>query len=254
MVIRVAPLCKHTGDVVKQPWLTLIKIATPNRLHDTSQFFIARQPFGWTIRALARHAINRLGAVAADKEILEPDCLGDLDIRPVPRADRQRSIQRELHIAGAGGLLASGGNLLRQVCSRNNDLGKRDVVVRQKYDIQPAAHIRVAGENLAERVDELDDAFGHVVARRSLGAEDKGARHHVLLRIRLQPPVQRSDMQRVEQLPLVFVQPFDLHVIERIQSDFPAGPRGDDLGQPALVLQFNPEKAVEKRRVLRQWL
>jgi hypothetical protein len=46
------------------------------------------------------------------------DLLADLDVGAVEGADRERAVQRELHVAGAGGLLAGGGDLLGQVGRR----------------------------------------------------------------------------------------------------------------------------------------
>ena len=48
------------------------------------------------------------------------DALADLDIGAVQRADGQRAVQRELHVAGAGRLHAGGRDLLGQVGGRDD--------------------------------------------------------------------------------------------------------------------------------------
>jgi hypothetical protein len=52
---------------------------------------------------------------AEQEEVLGADLLADLDVGAVQRADGQRAVHRELHVAGARGLLAGGRDLLGQV-------------------------------------------------------------------------------------------------------------------------------------------
>ena len=51
--------------------------------------------------------------VAKEEEVFGADLLADLHIGAIEGADREGPIHGELHVAGAGGLLAGGGNLLR---------------------------------------------------------------------------------------------------------------------------------------------
>ena len=51
-----------------------------------------------------------------------------------------------------------------------------DVEVRQEHDLQPVADLRVAIDHVADRVDQLDDQLGDVIAGRGLAAENEGAR------------------------------------------------------------------------------
>ncbi len=68
------------------------------------------------------------------------DALADLDVGAVERADGQRAVERELHVAGAGRFHAGGRDLLGEVGRRDDRLGEADIVVRQEHDLQPAAH------------------------------------------------------------------------------------------------------------------
>ena len=52
---------------------------------------------------------------AEDEDVVVADQIADLDVGAVERADGQRAVQRHLHVAGAGGLHAGGGNLLGEV-------------------------------------------------------------------------------------------------------------------------------------------
>ena len=78
-------------------------------------------------------------AHAENKDVVLADVLADLDISAVERADGDGAIERKLHIAGAGGFHAGGGNLLGQVGGRNDRLGKAHTVVRREHELQPVA-------------------------------------------------------------------------------------------------------------------
>ena len=71
--------------------------------------------------------------------------------------------------------------------------------------------------------DQPDDQLGHPVAGRGLAAEDHRARHRRRGRAALQPVVERDQVEHVEVLALVLVEPLDLNVEERL-PDRPATP------------------------------
>jgi hypothetical protein len=58
------------------------------------------------------------------KMLSGPTSFADLDVGAVQGADGQRAVERELHVAGARGLGAGGGDLLGQVGGRDDDLGQ----------------------------------------------------------------------------------------------------------------------------------
>jgi hypothetical protein len=122
---------------------------------------------------LARSAYDLLDGEPEDEDVLVAHLLADLDVGAVERADGQRAVEGELHVAGARGLLAGGGDLLREVGAGNDLLGQRDAVVGQEGDLEPAADARVVIDVVARRVDRADDVLGHVVAGRGLGAKMK---------------------------------------------------------------------------------
>jgi len=73
-----------------------------------------------------RHLLRRK---TEEKEILRAHLLAQLDVRAIERADRERAVHAELHIARAGGLLAGGRDLLGQVGGGDDFLGERHTVV-----------------------------------------------------------------------------------------------------------------------------
>ena len=143
------------------------------------------------------------------------DFLEDFDVGAVERADGERAVERELHVAGAGGFLARGGDLLGEIGRRDDALGERDAIVRQEDDLELVAHARVVVDLVADGIDRLDDALGQVVAGRGLGGEDEDAGLHVELRVLQDAAIEREDVEQVQVLPLVLVQALDLDVEER---------------------------------------
>ena len=61
---------------------------------------------GAGVMAHAPLALHVLGSEPEDHDVVAAHMLHDLDIGPVQRADGERTVQRELHVAGAGGLHA----------------------------------------------------------------------------------------------------------------------------------------------------
>ncbi len=84
-----------------------------------------------------------------------------------------------------GGLLAGGGDLLRQIGRRIDPLAVGDVEVRQEHHFQPVAHVRIAVDHIAHRGDQLDHELREVITGRRLAAENEGARLDLERRIRL---------------------------------------------------------------------
>ena len=85
---------------------------------------------------LERARLDLRRGQAEDEDIVVADLLVDLDIGAVERADGQRAVERQLHVAGAGGFDAGGRDLLGQVGRGHDHLGQRDVVVRQEDDLE----------------------------------------------------------------------------------------------------------------------
>ena len=109
--------------------------------------------------------------------------LHDFDIRTVQRADGERAIQGQLHVAGAGGFGAGGGNLLRQIGSGDDFARGGNIVVGQEGHFQKAAHGRIVVDDIGHVVGQLDDQLGHGVARCRLAGDNHGARHHFQRRV-----------------------------------------------------------------------
>ena len=168
--------------------------------------------------------LDLLSRHAEQEEVLLADQLADLDVGAVERADGQRAVERELHVAGAGRLLAGQRDLLREVGGGVDALPERDVEVRQEHDLQTAGDVGIVVDDGRDVVDELDDELRHPVARRGLGPEDDGPRDDAGRRIGLDSVVERDDVQQLQMLALVLVQALDHHVEQGGRVDRDAGP------------------------------
>src|SRR6201999_2840454 len=126
--------------------------------------------------------------------------------------DGDRAVERELHVASAGGFHAGGRNLFGKIGGRDDHFGQADIVVGKERDLQACGDDRIVVDDFGDVVDQLDDQFGIAITCRRLAGEDLDARHPVALRIILDRVVERDRFHDVEQLPLVFVDVLDLHV------------------------------------------
>src|SRR5205814_652141 len=81
--------------------------------------------------------------------------LADFDIRTIERPDRQRPVEGEFHIAGAGGLHSGSRNLFRYVGGRNYRLRQADIVIGQEHDFEHVARDGIVVDELGDVIDQL---------------------------------------------------------------------------------------------------
>ena len=149
---------------------------------------------------------------AEDKNVVFAHAIQNFHISPIERADGQRTVERELHIAGARCLGAGRGYLFGQVGCGDDALGQADAVVGDKHDLELVTHAGILIHRIGHIVDQLDDQLGHVVGRGRFAGEHDHTRHHIGLRVAQDALVARDHVQDVEQLALVFVDALDLHI------------------------------------------
>ena len=188
--------------------------------------------------------------VAEDENIVVADLFADFDIGAVERADGDGSVEGEFHVAGAGGFFAGRGDLLGEIGGRNNALGEGNPVVRHEGDLEFALDAGVGVDLGANGVDRLDDELGGVIARRSLGREDEGARRDVEVGVLEQAAVEPKDVEQVEVLALVFVEALDLHIEHGGGVNLNAALIKDALGEFFFVRVFNRHEFLAERSVV----
>ena len=108
----------------------------------------------------------------------------------------------------------------------------------------------VPGDHVGHGVDEADDPLGHRVAGGRLGAEQVGAGGEVEVGVGLHALVEVDDVQYVEQLPLVLMQPLHLHVKEGVGVEDDAALPGHPGGEGLLIVRLDLPQAGEHARVV----
>ena len=191
-----------------------------------------------------------IGMEAEEKHIFIPQHIVHLHVGAVQCADRQCAVHHELHVAGAAGLLTGGGDLLGDLAGGHQMLGKGYPVIFQKHHLQFAPAAGIVRDVVRQRVDQVDDPLGHRISRRGLGTKKEGVRPGDGVGVILQLLVKGDDMQHVQQLPLVFVEPLHLHIengvgIQRDSLYFPG------IGRKVnLVLPLDLVQTLENGRIL----
>ncbi|KAF1853432.1 hypothetical protein Lal_00041062 [Lupinus albus] len=209
-----------------------------------------RSPPGHSRHRLASDHPGRVEA--EDEDVVRADMVLDLDVGAVQRADRQRAVEGELHVAGARGFETRRRDLLRQVGRRDDRLREAHRVVRQEHHLQAARHLGVVVHRPRHVGGELDDQLRLDVARRRLAGEDLDAGRPVPVRLGLDRLIERHRLEDIEQLALVLVDALHLHIEERVGIDVDSRPVGDDSRQGFLALPAHGPVARHEARILRE--
>ena len=154
---------------------------TANKMQHRRQLRICAQDIaGHIARASPRHHLVR--GQSEYEDVVRAHMFSNFNVGAIQGADGEGAVQRQLHVACAARLKASGGNLLREIGRRHHLLRERNVIVRQERHFQPSGHHRVGIHGACHVIHQLDDCLRHGVARRRLAGKHHGARHEIRLR------------------------------------------------------------------------
>ena len=191
-----------------------------------------------------------LGGEAEDHDVLRADEFADLDVGAVERADGERAVEGELHVAGPRSLHARRRDLLGKVGGRDQHLGETDVVVGDEHHAQDVAHRRVRVDDAGDVVRQFDDELGVVIGRRRLAGEELHPRRPVPFRVRADLVVERHRLDDVEELALVLVDALDLDVEDRVRVEPQSHAVADEMREAVLVLALHLGEGVLEGRVV----
>ena len=90
-------------------------------MHGLAHERLVFQP-GHGVIAVAVEFFDLAGVMAKQEEVLSAHLLADFDVGAIEGADREGPIEGHLHVAGAGGFLAGGGDLLGEIGRRIHQL------------------------------------------------------------------------------------------------------------------------------------
>ena len=78
------------------------------------------------------------------------------------------------------------------------------IEVREEYDLKPVAHVGIGVDEFRDRIRQLDDQF---LLRNRLEPpcpRSEGAGRNLCIRVCLEAPVERKDVQNIQVLPLLY--------------------------------------------------
>ena len=150
--------------------------------------------------------------------------------------------------------MPASGDLFGNVRRGDDALRKRDAVVGQEDDANPAAEALIAVDVFPDDVDRADDVLRDVVARSGLGGEHEDPRMDVQRRVLQQAAVQGQDVQQIEVLPLVFVQALHLDVEDRVRGNLDPAFAFDQRGQVDLVVALHRQELAAEAGIVREAL
>ena len=108
---------------------------------------------------------------------------------------------------------------------------------------------RVGVNHVRHAVNQTDDQLSHHVPRCRLGGENERPRMDVVAGVVHKPVVQNDDIQDQQQLPLILVQPLDLHIKDRVRGDIDAHLGTDKFRQRDFVGLLHLVERFQKRLV-----
>ena len=158
-----------------------------------------------------------VGMKTEEEHVLVAQPFVHLYIGAVQRSDGHSAVHHQLHAAGTGGLLAGGRDLLGDIGGGNDSFRSGHAVVFHKADLQLVLAGRILVDVVLHGEEQLDDAFGCLVACSRLGTEDIGARQKFHIGIVAQLQLKIRNAHGAEELPLVLVQTLDLDIDDGIR-------------------------------------
>ena len=186
--------------------------------------------------------------------IILTNCIADLDICTIQRAQRNRTVHHELHIACAGCLFARRRNLLAYISSRIYDFANRHAEVFNEYDLHHILDALIVIDLLRDRIDETHRLLCNIIAWRSLAAKEIRCWQRAVSRIILQAMILIHDMQDIHDLSLVRMDALDLDIELGIRIDLDSIVLHRILGKCCLAQMLDFPKAFQERLIAGKFL
>ena len=102
----------------------------------------------WMVGAIRIVVNNRLTVLSKDVDVFIAYQFVNFHVGTVIGTDGQGTVQHEFHVTSTGRLLRSQGNLLRNICCRNDKACLSDIVVLNHDNLQVWSHFWIIFDNL----------------------------------------------------------------------------------------------------------
>ena len=176
---------------------------------------------------------------AEEEHILTAETLIHFDVGTVQCADGDGTVHHELHAASTGCFLTGSGDLLGNLCGRDNGLGGRNTVVLHKIELQLILAEGIIVDVGLHGEQKLNDAFGGFVAGGSLSPENIGAGEEGPIRVIMQLKLELGNVHSTEKLALVLMETLDLHVHNGIGIENNTVIAAGESGETLFILCFD---------------
>ena len=194
--------------------------------------------------ALLFQCLHLPGGHAEQEDVVPAHLFADLDIGAVQGAEGHGAVHHQLHIAGAARFGAGERDLLADIRGRHQQLREGHPVVLQVHDLQLIPDRRVGVDFPGQVADEPDDFLSQIIPRGGFRAEDIGAGGEGHVRVVLKGEIGMEDVQGIQVLAFVLVQPLDLDVEQGLRIDHDAVCPPDVVGEAFLILPLDRHEPV----------
>jgi hypothetical protein len=189
--------------------------------------------------------VNLINFSTEDEVILLTSLLADFDVSTIIGTNDETPIHDELHVGGTRGLSTSGGDVLADFGSRDDDFGIGDTVVGEIDDLKESTNLLMIVNNICDAVDEFDDSFGIDIPRGSLTTNEYGSWEDLESIFRggiKNLKVSMNDVESIHQLSLVLVNSLHHDIEDGVLIDCDVAVSLHPLRQSRLVhlLHLNP--------------
>ena len=216
-----------------------------------ADLFVGVEDFHGVIAAVLLIVHDLIRGKTEDKGILFANFFYDLDVGAVHGSQSHRAVEHELHVACARCFFTGCGNLLRDICCSDDDLGVGYFVILDEDNLDLIVDGLIIVDDIGNRVDQLDGQLGSLIACGRLGTEDECMLGNIQCGILLDLVIQIHDMQDVQELTFVFVETFYLNVEDGSGIDFNTVVLQDIFRKADFVLVLDVEEFLSGSLVIR---
>src|SRR5580700_5327928 len=250
--IMIALSQKRIAQGSEYSWLIAAEVIRENEVERSSNLRLILIVPMRVVPGAAR--LDLLHREPEQEHVLFSGFLRHFDGGAVAGSDRQSSVHHKFHVTRSAGLVAGGRDLVGDIAGWNQPFRQRNVVLREKDDVEPAARRRVSVNRARQVVDELYDELGQLVSWRRLTGEEKCPRHCLHAGIFPQPVINDHNPQRIHQLPLIFVNTLNVAVEDGVGIDDTPRRCLEPIGKLHFGLSLGLEEAFASIGILREWL
>ena len=128
---------------------------------------------------------------------------------PIQRLGRKSRIIFKNELANTAKFSAPTFNALSQ---NRNLLTQRNIKVLKEDHLEAMATLRIVIDDLRDSIHQFNDEFCHEVTWRRLSAENHSAGNHLNAGIRFNAVIEGDDIENIQQLTFVLVNPLHLNI------------------------------------------